>query len=88
MTEHTEFCKNPHLSAKDTLEKNTVHVYAIENGVVHSEDDASSISSEHSNISDILTGPTLFPSSHPCIPSKKFGTDNGALVQIAILGIV
>lgn len=40
-----------------------------------------------SSISEIMGQGPLYPSSHPTIPSRIFGTDNGAIVSIAILGM-
>ncbi|XP_052779943.1 uncharacterized protein LOC128217103 [Mya arenaria] len=95
VVEHPEFLKNPHIAATSIMTKSNIHVYAVEHNSLGNEngDDDDENPSECSEDSDSesycenqTTGP-LFPSSHPCIPSKLFGTDNGELVQIAILGV-
>ena len=58
----------------------------IQNGFVPTEDDCSSICSDQSSLSE-RSGSVIFPSSHPCIESRVFGTDNGALVLVPILGM-
>lgn len=68
------------------VNKAGVHVYKVEHtpSIVNGED---SEYSEESDCSEEDEGHVpLFPSSHPCIPASKFGTDNGALVSIPILG--
>ena len=62
--------------------------YVIErfqNGFIATEDDCSSVCSERSSLSDHSVS-VMFPSSHPCIESRDFGTDNGAVVLVPILG--
>ncbi|KAH3893216.1 hypothetical protein DPMN_017359 [Dreissena polymorpha] len=92
--EHSEFLKNPHSAAQKIIEKSTVHVYAVDpqcnaNETDDDDDDDDYDSSDDSFYSDTESCRKYppFPSSHPCIPSRQFGTDNGALVQIAILGV-
>ncbi|KAL4226821.1 hypothetical protein ACF0H5_014799 [Mactra antiquata] len=87
--ENSEFLKHPHLASAEILEKSTVHVYGVESSPSKDDDGDCSVDSscsELSTISDMGRGP-LFPSSHPSIPSIKFGTDNGAITSIAILGV-
>lgn len=88
--EHPFFLKNPHYASQEILSKGTVHVFAVDNGQIHNEDEYSkeSTSGDESSDNDVMpTNLIIFPSSHPCIPSLTFGTDNGAIVEIPVLGI-
>ena len=68
------------------LNKSVAHVYKVDHGpsLTNGVDPEYSDESE-SSLEDEDHCP-LFPSSHPCIPAAYFGTDNGALVSIPILG--
>ena len=76
------------------MDRSKVHVYAVDNSSTsgansndnNSDNDDSMYSDSEEEFEGQNCGP-IFPSSHPCIPSRQFGSDNGAIVQIAILGI-
>ena len=60
----------------------------IPNGFVASEDECSSLCSDRSSLSDLSEQSVsmMFPSCLPCIESRVFGTDNGAIVLVPVLG--
>lgn len=90
LIEYSEFLIHPHSIAEQVIEKTSIHVIGTCDVCSTLDDDTGSggsTCSDVSSISDIIRQHQLFPSSHPSIPSKVFGTDNGAIVSIAILGV-
>ncbi|XP_045165426.1 uncharacterized protein LOC123529251 isoform X2 [Mercenaria mercenaria] len=88
LIEKSEFLIHPHQVAQQIIEQSSVHVIGVKNGShVYDNCSTGSTTSDVSSISEIMGQGPLYPSSHPTIPSRKFGTDNGAVVSIAILGV-
>lgn len=83
--EHPDFSRKPHRAAAEVLEKSAVHVYKIEHSPSLTNGESGCSDGSEFSLEEENPGP-LFPSSHPCIPAAVFGTDNGALVSIPILG--
>lgn len=83
--EHPDFTRNPHYASVHVLNNSPVHVYKVEHTPqINGEEEDDSDGSD-SSLGDESYVP-LFPSSHPCITAAQFGTDNGAVVSVAILG--
>ena len=81
--------RHPHSVAEQVVEKSSIHVIGTSDTTSNMDDDTASVGSvcsDVSSITEIMGHGPLFPSSHPSIPSKIFGTDNGAVVSVAILG--
>lgn len=90
VVENSEFLRQPHTAAQQVVDKSSIHVFPVKHSPSSRDDDECSVAStgsDESFISDIMGQGPLFPSSHPNIPSRKLGTDNGAIVTIAVLGI-
>ena len=83
VSEHKEFLHHPHEASKQLIENYVIERF--QNGFIASEDECSSISSDRSSLNEPSVS-VMFPSSHPCIESHVFGTDNGAIVLVPILG--
>lgn len=84
VSEHREFLHHPHEASKQMIENYVIE--RIQNGFIPNDDDCSSVCSDQSSLSE-RSVTVMFPSSHPCIESHVFGTDNGAVVLVPVLGI-